>query len=225
MWKKKDNERKEQENGLENEDPMNKKDDFTDAASGEVPPAEQAGDEMPGTAGSEAAGTAGSEAAGAETLDNEIAPEPPVEEKLRQEIEALNDKHLRLFAEFDNFKRRSVKERVELIGTASKGVILALLPVMDDFDRAQKSMETATDVQAIKEGIDLIIAKFRSILSQQGVKEMEAIGMPFDPDLHEAVTNVPAPSEDMKGKVVDQLEKGYYLNDKVIRFAKVLVGA
>lgn len=151
--------------------------------------------------------------------------EPTMEEKLKQEIELLNDKHLRLFAEFDNFKRRSAKERGELIGTASKGIILNLLPVLDDFDRAQKSMESAADVQALKEGIELIIAKFRNILSQQGVKEMESVGTPFDPDLHEAVTNIPAPSEDMKGKVVDEVEKGYYLNDKVIRFAKVLVGA
>lgn len=149
----------------------------------------------------------------------------PAEEKLKKEIADLNDKYLRLYAEFDNFKRRSVKERAELIGTASRGVILSLLPVLDDFDRAKKSMETVAEVSAVKEGVDLISAKFRNILTQQGVKEMEAVGQPFDADLHEAVTNIPAPSEDLKGKVIDQLEKGYYLNDKVIRFAKVLVGA
>lgn len=148
-----------------------------------------------------------------------------VEAALKEEVAALNDKYLRLFAEFDNFKRRSVKERMDLIGTASKNVILSLLPVLDDFDRAQKSMESAEDVEAIREGVDLIVTKFRKILIQQGLKEMEAIGTPFDADLHEAVSNVPAPSEEMKGKVVDQLEKGYYLNDKVIRYAKVFVGA
>lgn len=146
-------------------------------------------------------------------------------EKLKEELAAANDKYLRLLAEFDNFKRRSVKERVELIGTASKSVILTLLPILDDFERAEKSMESATDVQAVKEGIDLIVAKLKSTLAQQGLKEMESIGTPFNADLHEAISNVPAPSEDMKGKVVDQLEKGYFLNDKVIRFAKVFVGA
>lgn len=146
-------------------------------------------------------------------------------EKLKEELAAANDKYLRLLAEFDNFKRRSVKERVELIGTASKSVILTLLPILDDFERAEKSMESATDVQAVKEGIDLIVAKLKSTLAQQGLKEMESIGTPFNADLHEAISNVPATSEDMKGKVVDQLEKGYFLNDKVIRFAKVFVGA
>ncbi|MFS8617099.1 MAG: nucleotide exchange factor GrpE [Solitalea sp.] len=146
-------------------------------------------------------------------------------EKLKEELADANDKYLRLLAEFDNFKRRSVKERVELIGTASKSVILTLLPILDDFERAEKSMESATDVQAVKEGIDLIVAKLKSTLAQQGLKEMESIGTPFNADLHEAISNVPAPSEDMKGKVVDQLEKGYFLNDKVIRFAKVFVGA
>lgn len=181
--------------------------------SAEEAPAEATGGNEP-TPGEQVTG-------GGEQPDGELPPE----EKLKQEINTLNDKYLRLFAEFDNFKRRSARERIDLVGTASKSVILSLLPILDDFDRAQKSMESAEDVQAVKEGIDLIIAKFRNILSQQGVKEMQSVGEPFNADLHEAVTSVPAPSEELKGKVVDQLEKGYYLNDKVIRFAKVLVGA
>lgn len=149
----------------------------------------------------------------------------PAEEKLRGELQDLNDKYLRLYAEFDNFKRRTTRERIELINTASKNVLLDLLPVLDDFDRALKSMETAVDVAAVTEGVRLIHSKFRNILSSQGLKEMEAVGQPFDPDLHEAVTNIPSPSGDLKGKVVDEVLKGYYLNDKVIRFAKVIVGA
>lgn len=149
----------------------------------------------------------------------------PAEEKLRGELQELNDKYLRLYAEFDNFKRRTAKERIELINTASKNVLLDLLPVLDDFDRALKSMETAVDAGPVTEGVRLIHSKFRNILSSQGLKEMEAVGQPFDPDIHEAVTNIPAPSEELKGKVVDEVLKGYYLNDKVIRFAKVIVGA
>lgn len=231
MLKKKDTERKEQENGLEKEDQFNHNEDSAKGFPGEHPDREQTDEpRTSGAAGSDTAqgrtATAEDGQAQAETEDQHAgAGEGSEEERLKQEVQALNDKYLRLFAEFDNFKRRSVKERVELIGSASKSVILALLPVLDDFDRAQKSMESATDVSAVREGIELIIAKFRNILAQQGVKEMESIGTPFNADLHEAVSSIPAPSEDMKGKVVDQLEKGYYLNDKVIRFAKVFVGA
>src|SRR5690606_37479171 len=128
-------------------------------------------------------------------------------EKLKEELADANDKYRRLLAEFDNFKRRSVKERVELIGTASKSVILTLLPILDDFERAEKSMESATDVQAVKEGIDLIEAKLKSTLAQQGLKEMESIGTPFNADLHEAISNVPAPPENMRGKVGTSLKK------------------
>ncbi|WP_207426877.1 nucleotide exchange factor GrpE [Pedobacter sp. SYSU D00535] len=146
------------------------------------------------------------------------------EDKLRAELAEANDKYVRLYAEFDNFKRRTTKERVELLQTAGKEVILSLLPVLDDFERALKSMETATDVPAVKEGITLVQNKFKNILTQKGLKEMESKGTTFDADLHEAITNIPAPSEDLKGKVIDEVEKGYYLNDKVIRFAKVIVG-
>ena len=147
------------------------------------------------------------------------------EEKLQTQVSELNDKYIRLYAEFDNFKRRTAQERRDLLQTASKDVLVNLLPVLDDFERALKAMETASDVLAVKEGIDLIFNKFRNILSQEGLKEMESKGKAFDADLHEAITSVPAPSEDMKGKVIDEIEKGYFLNDKVIRFAKVVVGA
>ncbi|HEY0176297.1 MAG TPA: nucleotide exchange factor GrpE [Pedobacter sp.] len=147
------------------------------------------------------------------------------EEKLKLENAALNDKYLRLFAEFDNFKRRTQKERVELLQTAGKDVIISMLPVLDDFDRANKATENATEVSAIREGIQLVHTKLKSILNQKGLKEMESIHTAFDTDLHEAITKVPAPTDDLKGKVIDELEKGYTLNDKVIRFAKVVVGS
>ncbi|MGN7204659.1 nucleotide exchange factor GrpE [Pedobacter sp. SAFR-022] len=162
---------------------------------------------------------------GAEETKNEAAPELSVEEKLRQENAALNDKYLRLFAEFDNYKRRTQKERIELLQTAGKDVIVSLLTILDDFDRANKAAETAVEVGPIKEGVQLVHNKLISVLSQKGLKVMESINTPFDTDLHEAITKIPAPSEELKGKVIDELEKGYTLNDKVIRFAKVVVGS
>jgi molecular chaperone GrpE len=161
--------------------------------------------------------------------EEQSLPEAPAElsaeEKLQEEVTALNDKYLRLFAEFDNYKRRTQKERVELLQTAGKEVIISLLPVLDDFDRANKAMENAADVTAIKEGVELIHSKLKSLLGQKGLKDIESINTPFNTDLHEAITKVPAPAEDLKGKVIDVLEKGYTLNDKVIRFAKVVVGS
>lgn len=147
------------------------------------------------------------------------------EEKLKAEVAEWQNKHLRLYAEFDNFKRRTSKERLELLQIAGKDVIVDLLAVLDDFERAQKSMETATDIEAIKEGVKLVHQKLKSTLASKGLKEMEAKGKDFDADLHEGITNIPAPSEELKGKVIDELEKGYYLNDKVIRFAKVIIGS
>lgn len=163
----------------------------------------------------------------AEGAENtEAAPELSAEEKLQQENAALNDKYLRLFAEFDNYKRRTQKERVELLQTAGKDVIVSLLPVLDDFDRANKAMENnAADLNAIREGVALVHNKLKGLLNQKGLKEMESVNTVFDTDLHEAITKIPAPNEDMKGKVMDVLEKGYTLNDKVIRFAKVVVGS
>jgi len=160
-----------------------------------------------------------------EAAEAEAVPELSVEEKLQQENAALNDKYLRLFAEFDNYKRRTQKERVELLQTAGKDVIVSLLSVLDDFDRANKAIESATDINPIREGITLVHNKLKNTLLQKGLKEMESINTVFDTDNHEAITKIPAPTEDMKGKVIDELEKGYTLNDKVIRFAKVVVGS
>lgn len=173
--------------------------------------------------------TAAEEQSGADTAAEEnntdTTPELSVEEKLRQENAALNDKYLRLFAEFDNYKRRTQKERIELLQTAGKDVIVSLLTILDDFDRANKAAETATEVGPIKEGVQLVHNKLMSVLGQKGLKVMESINTPFDTDLHEAITKIPAPSEELKGKVIDELEKGYTLNEKVIRFAKVVVGS
>lgn len=153
------------------------------------------------------------------------APELSLEEKLQAEVQQLNDKYLRMYAEFDNYKRRTQKERVELLQTAGKDVIVSLLPVLDDFDRALKAMETAADVAPVKEGILLVSTKLKNTLAQKGLKDVVSVNEPFDTDFHEAITNIPAPSEDLKGKVIDEVEKGYTLNDNVIRFAKVVVGA
>lgn len=146
------------------------------------------------------------------------------EDELKAEAANWNDKYIRLYAEFDNFKRRTLKERVELIQTSNKDVIISLIPVLDDFDRAIKSIETANDIASIKEGVALIQHKLKGILSQKGLKEMESKGKIFDADLHEGITNLPTQEENLKGKVIDELEKGYFLNDKVIRFAKVVIG-
>lgn len=160
-----------------------------------------------------------------ENVPTEPTVELSAEEKLQQENAALNDKYLRLFAEFDNYKRRTQKERSELLQTAGKDVVVSLLPVLDDFERALKATENTTEVGAIRDGIMLVQNKLKSILSQKGLKELESINTVFDTDIHEAITKIPAPSDDLKGKVVDELEKGYTLNDKVIRFAKVVVGS
>lgn len=177
------------------------------------------------TAGQTAAQDQSGAATAAEEMNTEATPELSVEEKLRQENAALNDKYLRLFAEFDNYKRRTQKERIELLQTAGKDVIVSLLTILDDFDRANKAAETATEVGPIKEGVQLVHNKLMSVLGQKGLKVMESINTPFDTDLHEAITKIPAPSEELKGKVIDELEKGYTLNEKVIRFAKVVVGS
>ena len=154
-------------------------------------------------------------------LSNEGAEEEL--EKMKTELDEQKDKYLRLFAEFDNFKRRSAKERNELIQTAGKDVVVSMLEVMDDCDRAEKQLQTSNDVAGIKEGISLVFNKLRSTLSNKGLKAMQSINTEFDVEKHEAITEVPA-ANDMIGKVVDEVEKGYYLNDKIIRFAKVVVG-
>ena len=153
-------------------------------------------------------------------LSNEGAED--VVEKMQVELDEQKDKYLRLVAEFDNYKRRNARERIELIQTAGKDVITSLLEVVDDCDRAEKQLQDA-DATVDVAGIRLIINKLRNRLQARGLKPMESINADFDAELHEAITEVPAEA-DMKGKVIDEVEKGYYLNDKIIRFAKVVVG-
>ena len=142
-----------------------------------------------------------------------------------QEIAELKDKYLRLYADFENFRRRTAKEKLELISNANEGLLVALLPVVDDFERAMQSLASTSDVNALKEGVALIHNKLFRTLESKGLKPMASKGEPFNADLHESVTQFPAPSDDLKGKVIDEVEKGYYLNEKVIRFAKVIVGS
>ena len=144
--------------------------------------------------------------------------------KLQLELDEQKDKYLRLLAEFDNFRRRTAKERLELIQTAGKDVIVSLLDILDDIDRAEKQLANNDDVSLQKEGIILVFNKVRSTLQAKGVKALESINTTFDVEKHEAITEIPAPSNKMKGKVLDEVQKGYYLNDKLIRFAKVVVG-
>jgi len=147
------------------------------------------------------------------------------QDKLQEELTEANNKYLRLYAEFDNYKRRTSKERIEFLQTAGKEVIGDLLTVLDDFERALKAMEDAQDITAVKEGIELVYQKLKSILSKKGLKEMESIGKEFNADFQEAITRIPAPSPELAGKVIDEVEKGYFLNDKVLRYAKVVVGS
>jgi molecular chaperone GrpE len=150
---------------------------------------------------------------------------PSAVEIIKEELALANDKYLRLYAEFDNFRRRTIKEREDARKLEGKDLIVALLPVLDDFERALKSIESANDIIPVKEGVILVQNKLKNILTQKGLKAMESIGTAFDPELQEAITNIPAPTEELKGKVVDEMEKGYFLNDKVVRFAKVIVGS
>lgn len=143
---------------------------------------------------------------------------------LKAEIQDQKDKYLRLVAEFDNFRKRNARERLDLIQTASKDVIVSLLEVMDDCDRAEKQLAATGDLSTMKEGILLVFNKLRNIVQSKGLKAMQSIGAPFNPDQHEAITEVPVQDPELKGKVIDEVEKGYYLNDKIIRFAKVVVG-
>lgn len=145
-------------------------------------------------------------------------------EKLKSEIQEQKDKYLRLFAEFDNYKRRTAKERIELMQTAGKEVITSMLEVLDDCDRAEKQIQSTNDLTQIKQGVQLVFNKLRTALQSKGLKPMESVKTDFDVEKHEAITEIPAPTEELKGKVVDEVTKGYYLNDKLIRHAKVVVG-
>lgn len=160
---------------------------------------------------------------GTNHLNDPVAEENELE-KLKEEIQQQKDKYLRLFAEFDNFKRRNAKERIELIQTAGKEVITSMLDVLDDCDRAEKQIHGTEDVEQIKQGVQLVFNKLRTTMQTKGLKPMESIGQEFDVEKHEAITEIPAPNDNFKGKVVDEVTKGYLLNDKIIRFAKVVVG-
>lgn len=145
-------------------------------------------------------------------------------EKVELEIIELKDKYIRLQAEFDNYRKRTLKERMELLKTANESLLLSILPVIDDFDRAVQTLDSVEEDSHIKDGVKLIYNKFQEFLKQNGVKEIEAKEQKFDTDLHEAITKIQAPTEELKGKIVDVVQKGYYLNDKVIRFSKVVIG-
>ncbi len=145
-------------------------------------------------------------------------------ESLKEELNEQKDKYLRLFAEFDNFKRRTAKERIELMQTAGREIMTSLLDVLDDCERTEKVMQDSTDLEAVKQGVNLVFHKLRSTLEQKGLKSMSSVQAEFDADLHEAITEIPAPTEELKGKVIDELQKGYKLGDKIIRYAKVVVG-
>ncbi|HVM88603.1 MAG TPA: nucleotide exchange factor GrpE [Puia sp.] len=160
---------------------------------------------------------------GTSYLNDEIVEESVIE-KLNAELQAQKDKYLRLVAEFDNFKKRTAKERIELIQTAGKDVIISLLDVLDDCDRAEKQLQNTKDIDQVKEGVQLVFNKLRSVLQNKGLRQMESINTEFDVEKHEAITEIPSPTEHLKGKVIDEVQKGYYLNDKIIRFAKVVVG-
>ncbi len=154
----------------------------------------------------------------------EVKEEKSELEQLKDEVEEQKDKYIRLYSEFDNFRRRTAKEKIDLIKTASEELITALLPVIDDFERAMKALDSQKEAE--KEGIELIYHKMVKVLEQKGVKAMEiAIGDDFNEEVHEAITQIPAPSDKLKGKIVDVVESGYYLEEKVIRFAKVVTGA
>lgn len=162
-----------------------------------------------------------------ETKKDKAHKKSKVEEQLEKaEIELLDikDKHIRLQAEFDNYRKRTLKERMELLKTAGESVLIGILPVIDDFDRAVQTLDSVEEESHVKDGVKLIYNKFQDFLKQNGVKEIEAKEQTFDTDLHEAITTFPAPTEELKGKIIDVVQKGYYLNDKVIRHSKVVIG-
>lgn len=147
------------------------------------------------------------------------------EEEYQLKVNELNDKYLRLYSEFDNFRKRTLREKIDLSRTASEDVIKELLPVLDDFDRAISAMQATDQVEAVKEGIQLIHAKMKAVFASKGLQEIKSIGEEFNTDFHEAITSIPAPSKELKNKVVDEIQKGYLLHDKVIRFSKVVTGS
>lgn len=155
--------------------------------------------------------------------EQELTPEQRIAE-LEAEVSESKDKYLRVFAEFENFRKRSMKERLDLMKTAASDTIKELLPVLDDFDRAKAAAEDEQSDEVFSEGIRLVYEKLYKSLERKGLQPMVSTGEAFDPEVHEAITEIPAPTEDMKGKVIDTVEKGYTLNDKIIRYAKVVIG-
>jgi molecular chaperone GrpE len=162
-------------------------------------------------------------AAGTTHLNNVLEEETEVD-KLNNELQEQKDKYIRLFAEFDNYRRRTAKENIELRQTAGKEIIVSLLDVLDDAERAERQLEKSGDLRQFAEGALLIFNKFKKTLESKGLKKMESLNTGFDVEKHEAITEVPVQDQGKKGKVIDEIEKGYYLNDKIIRFAKVVVG-
>jgi len=159
-----------------------------------------------------------------DSTTNVESPEVDEVESLNNKLAESNDRYTRLVAEFDNYKKRTSKEKLDLMQSAGKEVLVKLLPVLDDFDRAMSFMKDIPNDDSVKQGVDLVNTKFRKTMEQLGLKEMDVIGQPFDPEYQEAITSIPAPSDDLKNKVIDVIEKGYFLNDSVLRFAKVVVG-
>ncbi len=160
--------------------------------------------------------------AGTTHLNEQVAEEAQME-KLKTELQEQKEKYLRLYAEFDNFRRRTARERIEMAQTAGKDVIYSLLEVLDDCDRAEKQIAKGMATDEFIKGVLLVFTKLRNIMAAKGLRPMESVGKPFDPDQHEAVSQIPAPNDQWKGKVFEELEKGYFLNDKIIRYAKVVV--
>ncbi|MDR1544983.1 MAG: nucleotide exchange factor GrpE [Prevotellaceae bacterium] len=167
-----------------------------------------------------------------ESTDNEQITEKKTDENaeqseivdFEQKYNDLNDSYLRLMAEYDNYRRRTMKEKTDIVKTAGEKILIDILPVIDDFERGLKAISETSDINAAKEGIELIYSKFQTFLAQNGVKVIETENQNFDVDFHEAITAIPAPSENLKGKIIDCVSKGYTLNDRVIRFSKVVVG-
>lgn len=161
---------------------------------------------------------------GQEEPTNEPTAKDSSTDGAQKEINDLKDKYMRLYAEFENFKRRTAKEKLDMIAMASKDTITTLLPVLDDFERAKKNAEDPNSAEQFSEGVLLVYDKLNKTLKNKGLERMESNGVDFDPEYHEAITEIPAPTEEMKGKVIDTVEAGYFLNDKIIRYAKVVVG-
>jgi molecular chaperone GrpE len=193
----------------ENQQPIDNQEELNTQESNEQPIAEEQNE---------------AQEAAAENTEEAPAEEVSEVDALKAELEDQKDKYLRLAAEFDNYRKRTMKEKSELILNGGKKCIESILPVVDDFERALSNMEKATDVDAVKEGVALIYNKFTASLAQNGVKKIEATGQPLDTDFHEAIAVIPAPTEEQKGKIIDCVQTGYMLNDTVLRHAKVVVG-